>query len=289
MTMRKTSLGLAALLAPAMAWPAAAQTPVAGKGGFHLFNPTPRGQMREMSTDRPDTTESPYTVDAGHFQLETSLVDHTRDDRNHDDTRVETLTLFANNLKIGLLNDADVQIVFDTYVHEQTHDQPAMTSDAAEGFGDTQVRLKINLWGNDAGDTAMALMPFVQFPTSDDDLSNGHAEGGLIVPLALSLPCGFGLGLMAEFDAVYDDADGNHDFEFVHTATVGHDLIGDLAGYAEYIGVAGSDSDSDYRATLGAGLTYGLTKDVQLDAGANFGVTESADDLSVFCGISIRY
>ena len=26
-------------------------------------------ELRELSTDRPDTTESPYTVDAGNFQF----------------------------------------------------------------------------------------------------------------------------------------------------------------------------------------------------------------------------
>jgi len=30
--------------------------------------------MREMSTDPPDQTESPYTVDAGLFQVEIDLV-----------------------------------------------------------------------------------------------------------------------------------------------------------------------------------------------------------------------
>ena len=37
---------------------------------YHLFAPVPRSAMRPLSTDRPDTTESPYTVDAGHFQME---------------------------------------------------------------------------------------------------------------------------------------------------------------------------------------------------------------------------
>src|SRR5687767_2381830 len=52
------------------------------KSGYHLFDPTPRALMREMSTDRPDTTESPRTVDAGHFQLEMSFVDFTREDED---------------------------------------------------------------------------------------------------------------------------------------------------------------------------------------------------------------
>lgn len=41
---------------------------------YSLFNSVPRSQMREMETERPDVTESPYTVDAGHFQYETDLI-----------------------------------------------------------------------------------------------------------------------------------------------------------------------------------------------------------------------
>src|SRR4051794_35141958 len=46
-----------------------AETVPTNKCRYTLFNPTPRKQMREMATDRPDKTESPYTVDAGHVQI----------------------------------------------------------------------------------------------------------------------------------------------------------------------------------------------------------------------------
>jgi hypothetical protein len=48
----------------------------ADKSGYHLFRPTPRELMRELSTDRPDQTESAYTVDAGHVQLEGCIQRH---------------------------------------------------------------------------------------------------------------------------------------------------------------------------------------------------------------------
>ena len=44
----------------------AADPAPADKRHYHLFNPTPRELLREMSTDRPDVTESAFTVDAGH-------------------------------------------------------------------------------------------------------------------------------------------------------------------------------------------------------------------------------
>ena len=41
----------------------------ADKNQYWLFNPTPDRLLREMTTDRPDITESPFTVDAGHVSV----------------------------------------------------------------------------------------------------------------------------------------------------------------------------------------------------------------------------
>ena len=50
----------------------------APKRTYSLRRAVPKALMREMTTDRPDVTESAYSVDAGHFQLETDLVRLTR-------------------------------------------------------------------------------------------------------------------------------------------------------------------------------------------------------------------
>ena len=59
----------------------------ADKSRYSLLNPTPDALLRDMSTDRPDKTESPYTVDAGRFQIETDLVAYTHDSRDGITTR----------------------------------------------------------------------------------------------------------------------------------------------------------------------------------------------------------
>jgi hypothetical protein len=253
------------------------------KSVYHLFSPTPRELMREMSTDRPDATESPRTVDAGHLQLEMSFIDFTREDE--DGPRVDQYVVAPMNLKIGLLNNVDLQFVIDPFVRIENDD----ASDAS-GFGNTQVRLKINLWGNDEGNTAFALMPFVQLPTASDDEFGGtdHVQGGLIVPFAIDLPNEWSLGLMAELDIVRDDIDEGYGVEFIHTAAIGRTIVGDLAGYIEYIGIAPHQTGGTYTALIGGGFTYALSDDVQLDIGANFGISERADDFNVFSGISWR-
>src|SRR4051812_28837051 len=52
----------------------------ADKSGYTLFNPVPANLMRDLSPDRPDVTESPYTVDAGHVQAELSFAEWGKGD-----------------------------------------------------------------------------------------------------------------------------------------------------------------------------------------------------------------
>src|SRR5687768_8462314 len=134
--------------------------PAITEGGYSLFHPQPRQFWREMSADRPDTTESPFTVPPGAVQLEMSFVDYAKDGDS------ETWTFGASNLKLGLSGNVDFQLVLDSWIHSN----PAMGMNES-GVGDSEIRLKINLWGNDGErDTALALMPYIKFPTAQDEL-----------------------------------------------------------------------------------------------------------------------
>src|ERR1039458_221434 len=75
-----------------------ASKPLPDKSGYNLLNPTPDEAMRELTPDRPDKTESPYTVDAGHFQLEMDFANYTRDDA--EGVRTAAWNVAPFNLKI---------------------------------------------------------------------------------------------------------------------------------------------------------------------------------------------
>ncbi len=245
---------------------------------WNLFHPQPRALSREMSADRPDTTESPFTVPAGAVQLEMSFVDYA----NEGDA--ETWTIAPLNLKFGLCDSADLQIVFEPWIRADA----GAGSSIVEGIGNTELRLKLNVWGNDgACESAFALMPYVRLPTADDDLGHDHIEGGLILPWATDLAEGIGLGLMAEFDAVYDEADDDYDLEFLHTAAFGFDVSERIGWYLEGIGIA--SCDADYRGLVGTGFTFAARDDLQLDIGVNFGLTGEVDDCNVFAGMTVRF
>jgi len=251
--------------------------PAPDKSAFHLFNPTPRDLWRDLSADRPDFTESPYTVDAGAIQLEMSFFDYAKNGS------ADVWTAVPFNLKVGVLNDLDLQFVFDPFVREDD----GMRS--RDGVGDFQVRAKFNLWGNDAGDTAFGFMPFIKAPTASNGLGNDHVEGGLIFLFAVDLAEGVGLGLMFETDFVFDEIDDGYDTEFIFTAALGVDVIETLGVYLEGIAIESTDPATDFRSLLGLGATLALTSDLILDAGVNLGLTGDADDFSIFSGLTIRF
>jgi hypothetical protein len=253
----------------------------ADRSQYHLFNPTPKELMRGLNTDRPDKTESAYSVDAGHFQIETDVLVLSRE--SSGGTTTEELGVMVSNLKLGLTDSIDFQAVFAPYVSSSTG------TTQISGFGDTTLRLKVNVFGNNGGDLAFALMPFINLPTNSGGTGHKFYEGGLIAPLSVGLPGDWDMGTMFQYNRMKNDSDDNFHDEFVTSITFGHEIIGDLAGYTEFWNSISSEAGSKWTATADFGLTYRITPLIQLDAGVNIGVTDSADDLNPFLGFSALY
>ncbi len=263
----------------------------ADKSRYNLFNPTPQDQLRELTTDGPGATESPYTVDAGHCQIEMSFVDYTseKDTFDGETYRLDWLAVAPMTLKVGLLNSLDLQLLLEPYnhVYERLDDEYRLTR---HGFGDTALRLKYNVWGNDAGSTALAVMPFVQFPTSQDHLESDIVEAGLIVPFAADLPWDFYLGLTSRFVSAQDILGGeDRHAEFGNSIALVHQIIGDLDGYVEFFSNVSTERDVGWVGTFDTGLIYWLSDNLQLNGGVNVGVTKWADDWNLFAGLAWRF
>ncbi len=231
-------------------------------------------ELRPLSTDRPDTTESPHTVDAGHFQYEMEIANWTRNGRERE------FSLGELNAKLGLNNSTDLQVVLPFYTHVRSGD---------EGFGDVEIRLKHNLWGNDEGATALAVMPFVKFPTANGDLGNGEFEGGLIVPLGFEGPAGWDCTVMVELDWEADDDGSDHHLVGVTSATTSHNLTENTGVFLELVSVLSADSGSDWEAYFNTGMTWALTPTWQLDGGIRVGLTSASTDFMPFVGVSSKF
>lgn len=260
------------------------------KSGYRWTRPTPPSQLRALSTDRPDQTESPYTVDAGHLQIEMDFATYTYDHDTSGGGSVKTRewSVAPVNLKFGLTNRVDLQLMLAPYVSSRVADRTGGSVVRASGFGEFTTRMKFNFWGNDDGDTALGIMPFIKWPLAASGVRNGRTEGGIILPFAMDLPGGWTLGAMTELDFVADDA-GGRDTEWLNSITVSRTLHGRLGGYLEFVGVTGSAPGFQWQGQLDVGFTYSVADSIQLDFGCNFGVTKSAPDFQPFAGISRRF
>jgi len=281
--------GLAVWLATCVSQHALAQS-AAGpdKSAYTLFNPVPDSQMRDFNTDRPPKANVPYTVDAGHFQYETDLVNLA----DQWSGAMTGYTLLAPNptLKAGLTNNVDLEVNIAPIVGVRAFDPAAGRSRTTWGIGDLFVRTKINLWGDDGGATALALIPYVKAPTAPPGIGNGAVEGGVIAPLSISLPNDFTLLFNTEIDALKDSVgDGRH-ANYVNLVTLGHPLVKDVTLYLEFW--SDYDNDPAQRVTqysFDTAIAWLVRPNLQLDFGADIGLNSATPAVQVFVGLSQRF
>jgi Putative MetA-pathway of phenol degradation len=243
-------------------------------------------EMRELSTDRPDTTESPFSVDKGHIQAELELVSYGRDKVSG----VTTTTIGSSaNVKYGLTQSADLQVVVGFLRSKETG------NDTISGVDDITVRLKYNLWGQygDGQATAFALMPFVTLPTHSKKLDSVMGDDttafGLIAPLSFSLPGGWDSAVMAEIDIYRNAADDGWTHALMLTWTAAHSITEKSAGFVELVSISPAERGSEAEAFFDAGVTYAVSDTLQLDAGTNIGLTKASEDLRLFSGASFKF
>ncbi len=267
----------------AAAAPAEAKPAEPLKSHYHLFRPVPSHRMRDLSADRPDGTESANTVDAGHFQAEISFFDFTRDKSG---ARTDSWAFGDLNLKVGLVSHVDLHLGFAIYNLEQT--RVAGNTTTSHGFGDFTLRLKINLWGNDSGKTALALLPWITIP-SYANLSSKRPETGMVIPFGWAINDRFSVGAQIGFSAQWDEPQQRYSLTVEHTAVLGVSIYGPLGAFVEYIGVANAfPGDNPYQAIFSGGITVTVGKNIMFDAATQIGLTKSADDWKIFSGMTFR-
>ena len=260
------------------------------KSGYSLFDPTPSDQMRDFSTDRPPKANSPYTVDAGHFQYEADLVSYLYDHYSANHVTTHEWVVADPTLKLGLTNRIDAELQLAPYSNLRATPRGGLAAATeSSGFGDVTPRLKINLLGDDGGAAALALIPYVKLPTGARGLGNNRVEGGVIAPLSLALPAGWTAILMTELDALADQADAGRHANVLNLVNLSHSLGDGLTGYVELFADTASGGQVTPLYTLDLALTYLLGRDLQLDLGTNLGLNKAAPDLQAFVGLSQRF
>jgi Putative MetA-pathway of phenol degradation len=273
---------------------APASTAAADKSQYTFFNPTPERLLREFQTDRPDMTESPFTVDAGHIQFETNVFGFTRSRPDSDGTVTDTYGFGETNVRIGLTNQSEFDLIWQPYGLVQTRPSDPQQATRSTGISGLTVRSKINLWGNDTydkpGATALGLLPYVTLPTDrGNGISPDAVEGGFILPFSVKLTDKFDLGLNAGIDVVHNDDTSGYHPEYFGSASLSYNWTEQLSTYYEVAARTGTHDPRGHILIAATGFTYQFAKNLQIDAGVNVGVTAAADPINPFVGFSARF
>lgn len=235
---------------------------------------------------RPGKSTAPCTVPAGHFQIETGLADWSLQKGGGE--RDTSLAIGETVFKYGLTDRSDIEV--DVTPWERSTSRAHGVRESASGFGDINVIYKQALTSSDAA-VQVSVMPVVKIPTAKRSLGNGKWEAGLLVPVLFNIgKSPLSINVTPELDWVADADGGGHHLAMAQVASLGWavndkvSISGELWGQWDW-----DPAGTTRQASADGSIAYLVNKDVQLDAGANFGLNRNTPDIELYAGVSKRF
>jgi hypothetical protein len=229
-----------------------------------------------ISTDRPDVANGSTPVGAGVFQAEVGADVSLSGDGDADAQSLGTPLL----LRYGVLSELEARL--ETGGLQLSRGSAGGESSSDVGFGGVALGGKLRFWEQEGSTPAMGALLMVSLP-----LQEGESLG-LSPTLALDWDWGaWGLGVNVGAEVPITERDTQNDaLAYAVSVPFGLDSVKDgLGAYVEAFGGLGL-SEFDLGISLGAGLVWVLTPDLQLDwalRGLGF------DGISTGVGASVRF
>jgi hypothetical protein len=276
-------IALSAVFTAAVSATSLSETNSQDKSQYNLFNPTPVDLMRPMYSDQYDGVFDAHTLDAGHIQIESSLINYGEFSERYNYPFgsyhfTEEEYSWSPRFRIGLLNFMDFD-VSPTYavrsytlsgrIYNPPSYPPFQTfSDRvhSSAFGDVGLGSTINLWGNDGGPTSLAIHPFVTVPTDRDDWS-----GGVGIPFGWQLPLKIYLKLESEF-AVAEISPHINYGQFYNAISLHRPICSRAEVYWYLDSTVTSDSAVPWFGYTGFGSIFKVTPNLEFFGGIGFGL-----------------
>lgn len=238
-----------------------------------------------ICSDRPAKANATCTVPPGALQLETGITSWSLNETGG--TRTTTTTFSGTTIKLGLTSRSDLQVGVVPIVGIRT--KVSGTIDRASGFGDVTVRYKHRLTPSDSR-IQVGLIPFVKLPTAKRGIGNGEVEGGVAVPILVSTDTPYSIVFGPEVDLLADGDGAGHHLQLVNLVNVSRPLSPRLTVVGELWAATNFDpAGRTTAASADAALALALSRTLQVDLGANFGLTGPAPRVEVYAGASVRF
>jgi hypothetical protein len=226
------------------------------------------------SFDRPGFGFASSVLPAGSFDWEQGLPDMERDSGGGAHSTFYTAD---TEIRVGVGGNFELQLHTSPW-NELNFHAPGVSTHAS-GAGDTALSVK---WAPALSSKSwtLALLGQVSFDTGSSDFTAGHN----VTTLALEAARDLGGSHTLAFNATVNHGGGATTWSTA--ANFGFPIQGNLSGYVQ-AGHFGGDGVNSSLA--GAGLVLLIANRVQLDLGANFGLTSRSPDYQAGFGVSVFF
>ena len=251
-----------------------------------LATPAEASEEEPICADRPGKANPSCTMPKGRLQVETGLVDWARD--RTSGVRTDELTVGQSAVKFGLTDRLHIEFALAPYVEVRTRSDGAR--ERVSGSGDSGLALKYRMT-NDEGAVQASLYPFVKLPTAKRELGNGKVEGGAALLVDGPIPgSALGWNIAPEIDLIADSDGRGYHLGMVQVVSLGASLAPRLSAAVDLWASWEWDPAGTVRQfSLGPSAAYLVSNNLQLDAGANFGLNRQTPDVELSFGVSKRF
>lgn len=240
---------------------------------------------RDFCADRPGKDTPACVLDSGRFQLETSLIDHTRD--RQSGVTMDTTDIADLELRFGVTPTTELQLAWSPYVRARTHG-PGV-DERVSGAGDLTLAARRSLRNPDGSGFSAAVEPFVTAPTGRSGIGAGKWQGGVILPLSWQVSDAIGLGLTPEVDIVPDqDGRGSH-LAWTNVVAASRQLGPVTLGADLWISRDDDPAGHATQASFDLDAAWQAQSDLQFDVGLNAGLNRHTPDVEAYLGLARRF
>lgn len=236
-----------------------------------------------IATDRPGFRTGTAVVAPGVFQLELGVPNIALSEAGAGDVRLVNFPLLA---RLGVGERVEFRVESPVY-NILTLDRPGDDDPDEEGFGDLTLGVKWNAVEAVGSSPGVAVVPRITLPVGEEPFTIDERVG-----FAVDVPVEAALGPSTSWNVsggVAWTPVGDDDWRTsgLLALTLATGLAPDLGGYVE-VAVLPVEGGDDEPAFLGAGITYLLNPDAQLDVFVDAGLNDASEDVLVGSGISFR-
>jgi hypothetical protein len=247
--------------------------------------PTSPAAVAPICTDRPTKSNFACTVPKGAVQIEADALNWLT--TSAGGARVDQLLVTNPTLKLGLTDSSDLQLNWAPFVRTRARGADGSVS-VREGVGDLSLRFKQRLTSADRA-LQVALLPFVKLPTAPTGIGNGKVEGGLAVPINVSVPGGWTITLGPQLDVLADFDGSGHHLGLTGLVNIGKQF-GAITLYTEIWTSQNFDPSGTFdQWSNDWAIAWLVTPTLQLDAGAHLGLNRNTPDVVSYVGLSVRF